>query len=56
MIQDLRLPALRRFAIAISVLNIFGHAVLGFEQSLALSKYLHTLRVCSRGDGDADDW
>ena len=35
MIQDLRLPALRRFAIAISVLNIFGHAVLGFEQSLA---------------------
>jgi hypothetical protein len=33
--QDLRLAALRRFAIAISVLNIFGHAVLGFEQSLA---------------------
>lgn len=35
MIQDLRLAALRRFAIAISVLNIFGHTVLGFEQSLA---------------------
>jgi len=34
-IQDLRLAALRRFAIAISVLNIFGHTVLGFEQSLA---------------------
>jgi enediyne biosynthesis protein E5 len=34
-IQDLRLAALRRFAIAISVLNIFGHSVLGFEQSLA---------------------
>jgi Na+-translocating ferredoxin:NAD+ oxidoreductase RnfD subunit len=34
-IQDLRIAALRRFAIAISVLNIFGHAVLGFEQSLA---------------------
>lgn len=33
--QDLRLAALRRFAVAISVLNIFGHAVLGFEQSLA---------------------
>lgn len=33
--QDLRLAALRRFAIAISVLNIFGHAVLGFEQALA---------------------
>ena len=32
--QDLRLAALRRFAIAISVLNIFGHAVLGFEQAL----------------------
>lgn len=35
MIQDLRLAALRRFAIAISVLNIFGQALLGFEQSLA---------------------
>jgi Na+-translocating ferredoxin:NAD+ oxidoreductase RnfD subunit len=34
-IQDLRIAALRRFAIAISVLNIFGHAVLGFEPSLA---------------------
>jgi len=34
-IHDLRLAALRRFAIAISVLNIAGHAFLGFEQSLA---------------------
>lgn len=30
---DLRLGGLRRFAIAISVLNIFGHTLLGFEQS-----------------------
>ena len=35
MIKDLRLAALRRFAIAITVLNIAGHAFLGFEQSLA---------------------
>jgi Na+-translocating ferredoxin:NAD+ oxidoreductase RnfD subunit len=33
--KDLRLAALRRFAIAITVLNIAGHAFLGFEQSLA---------------------
>jgi len=33
--KDLRLAALRRFAIAISVLNVAGHAYLGFEQSLA---------------------
>ena len=33
--QDLRLPALRRFAIAITVLNTLGHTVLGFETSLA---------------------
>lgn len=32
---DLRLPALRRFAIAITLLNILGHTLLGFEQSLA---------------------
>jgi hypothetical protein len=32
---DLRLAALRRFAVAISVLNGVGHAVLGFEQSYA---------------------
>jgi hypothetical protein len=32
--MDLRLAALRRFAIAISILNIAGHAFLGFEQSL----------------------
>jgi hypothetical protein len=30
-----RLPALRRFAAAITVLNILGHTVLGFEQSWA---------------------
>lgn len=33
--KDIRLPALRRFAVAISVLNILGHTVLGFEQSIA---------------------
>jgi enediyne biosynthesis protein E5 len=32
---DLRLPALRRFAVAITVLNVLGHFVLGFEQSWA---------------------
>jgi hypothetical protein len=30
---DLRLAALRRFAVAITVLNLLGHTVLGFEQS-----------------------
>src|SRR5215207_6477410 len=30
-----RLAALRRFAVAITVLNVVGHAYLGFEQSLA---------------------
>lgn len=33
--KDTRLGALRRFATAITVLNILGHTVLGFEQSLA---------------------
>jgi len=33
--KDMRLAALRRFAVAISVLNYLGHAVLGFEQSYA---------------------
>src|SRR6185437_6910848 len=33
--KDLRVPALRRFAIAITVLNTLGHTVLGFETSLA---------------------
>ena len=33
--KDLRLAALRRFATAITVLNVLGHTVLGFEQSLA---------------------
>jgi enediyne biosynthesis protein E5 len=32
---DLRLPALRRFAIAISVVNLLGHTILGFEPSWA---------------------
>ena len=35
MYKDLRLPALRRFAVAITVLNLLGHTVLGFEQSWA---------------------
>ena len=30
-----RLGGLRRFAVAITVLNILGHAFFGFEQSLA---------------------
>jgi hypothetical protein len=30
-----RLPALRRFAVAITILNILGHFILGFEQSWA---------------------
>jgi Na+-translocating ferredoxin:NAD+ oxidoreductase RnfD subunit len=33
--KDTRLGALRRFATAITVLNVLGHTVLGFEQSLA---------------------
>ena len=33
--RDLRLPALRRFALAITVLNTLGHTVLGFETSMA---------------------
>jgi hypothetical protein len=33
--RDLRLPALKRFAIAITVLNLLGQTVLGFEQSWA---------------------
>jgi hypothetical protein len=32
---DLRLAALRRFAAAITLLNLFGHTVLGFEQAWA---------------------
>jgi hypothetical protein len=32
---DLRLVALRRFAFAITVLNLLGHGFLGFEQSWA---------------------
>ena len=35
MSKDLRLAALRRFAVAITILNIAGHLFLGFEQSLA---------------------
>ena len=33
--KSTRLAGLRRFAVAITVLNILGHTVLGFEQSLA---------------------
>ena len=36
--KDLRLAALRRFATAISLLTLLGHAFLGFEQA-----YLHVL-------------
>jgi hypothetical protein len=32
---DLRLAALRRFATAITIVNILGHTILGFEPSLA---------------------
>ena len=35
MSANLRLPALRRFAVAITVFNVLGHTPLGFEQSLA---------------------
>ncbi len=34
--NDMRLAALRRFAIAITVLNVLGHTVLGFEQAWAV--------------------
>ncbi|HEY0058367.1 MAG TPA: hypothetical protein VGB56_04480 [Flavisolibacter sp.] len=33
--KDLRIEALKRFAIAITILNIVGHSFLGFEQSWA---------------------
>jgi hypothetical protein len=33
--QSVRIAALRRFAVAITVLNVFGHTLLGFEQSWA---------------------
>jgi hypothetical protein len=33
--KDLRLPALRRFAVAITLLNVLGHLWFGFEQSWA---------------------
>jgi hypothetical protein len=33
--KDLRLAALRRFATAITIVNILGHTILGFEPSLA---------------------
>lgn len=35
MSEQLRLAALRRFAAAITILNLLGHTVLGFEQSWA---------------------
>lgn len=35
--RDLRLPALRRFAVAITILNLLGHTVFGFEQAWAQS-------------------
>lgn len=33
--RDIRIVALRRFAAAITILNLLGHTVLGFEQSFA---------------------
>src|SRR5690349_6995894 len=33
--RDRRLGGLRRFAVAITVLNLLGHTAFGFEQSLA---------------------
>jgi hypothetical protein len=33
--RDLRLPALRRFAIAITIVNLLGHTILGLEPSWA---------------------
>ena len=33
--KDLRIPALRRFAVAITLLNVVGHLFLGFEQAWA---------------------
>src|SRR5688572_21219884 len=33
--RQARLGGLRRFAVAITVLNVLGHTVLGFEQSVA---------------------
>jgi hypothetical protein len=36
MIVDRRLPALRRFAVAITALNLAGHTFLGFEQAWAV--------------------
>ena len=32
-VRDVRIIALRRFAVAITVLNVAGHTVLGFEQA-----------------------
>lgn len=40
----LRLAALRRFAVAITILNLAGHLVLGFEQSVVQA--LVTVAVC----------
>ena len=57
---DLRIAALRRFAVAITVLNVAGHAYLGFEQSwqqLAIavfSAYAAELALeCVRSLGEA---
>ena len=36
MIADRRLAALRRFAVAITALNVAGHTFLGFEQAWAV--------------------
>jgi Na+-translocating ferredoxin:NAD+ oxidoreductase RnfD subunit len=60
--RDLRLTALRRFAFAITLLNLLGHTVLGFEQSwaqpfvaLATAYVLELLLewITARGEGRA---
>lgn len=42
---SLRLAALRRFAVAITLLNVLGHSWLGFEQPLA-SPFVGVLTAC----------
>src|SRR5687768_15198686 len=57
MSTDRRLGALRRFAIAITFLNVLGHSVLGFEQSWAqMFVALLTAYACELGFEAADAW
>ena len=43
-----RLGGLRRFAIAITVFNILGHTVFGFEQAVDPAFCLRPHRLCMR--------